>query len=194
MDPFAGDDTGLDERGVMSRRWIRWPLAVVAVAGVAYLAIWGATVFFGVRMLPASWLPSSERVEISLSHEVTVADGWESGHSWSLTSQASEGRQCLQSYVDGLQNVRRCTTLANPGYRPQTVDFAGSGSVLTFGTVPERAETVELTHPDGQSQRVRVLRHPEVPIPLFTAVTPRPGAAVGLQVRYIDAQGQQLPT
>ncbi|QGK70746.1 hypothetical protein GIY23_15580 [Allosaccharopolyspora coralli] len=178
----------------MSRRWIRWPLAVVALAGVVYLAIWGATVFFGARLVPAAWLPSSERIEISMSHEVTVADGWESGHSWSLTSQVSEGRQCLQSYVDGLQNVRGCTTLTDPGFRPQTVDFAESGSLLTFGTVPERAELVELTSPDGRSERVRVLRHPEVPIPLFTAVTPRPDGAVGLQIRYIDAQGQQLPT
>lgn len=178
----------------MSRRWIRWPITVVAVAGVAYLAIWGATVFFGARVLPASWLPTSERIEISMSHEVTVADGWESGHSWSLTSRVSEGRQCLQSYVDGLQNVSGCTTLSDPGHRPRTVDFPDSGSYLTFGTVPERAELVELTYPDGQSRRVSVLRHPEVPIPLFTAVTPRPGAPVGLQVRYIDGQGQQLPT
>ena len=176
----------------MSRRWIRWPLGVVAVAVVAYLAVWGATVFLGARLVPAAWLPTSERIVVSTSHEVTVADGWQAGHSWSLTSHVTDEQQCLQSYVDGITNVQGCTSLRAPAFRARSTELPGSGYYLTFGAVPDRVEQVELSYPNGANWRVRVLRHPEVPTPFFYAVAAQPGYPLGLEVRYIDAQGHEV--
>lgn len=194
-----------------SRRRAGWLLGgLLALAALGYLGVWAAAVLFGAMVVPAAWLPTSHRVEFA-SHEVTVAQGWQAGHSWTLTAQDGvDGHRCVQAHLNGLEGTRHCgrgptgpneplvarqvrPTPPQP-YEPAVTEFPGTGQYLTFGRVPASAMAVIIRYPNGSSWRVRALEHPEVALKFFYVVAAQPTAPRHVDVRFLDSAGKEVPT